>query len=73
MNNGGLGQRTSTEKLIYKLRLMADAGGLLTRDRLRVIIEAADRLDELNDTLAAVNGSQQLMTEMTGGEAHEER
>lgn len=48
----GLGSPTPTNKLIYKLRLMADAGGMLTRDRLRVVIEAADRLEDLDERVA---------------------
>jgi len=43
----GLGQPTPTDTLIHRLRLMADSGGMLTRDRTRTVIEAADRLDEL--------------------------
>ena len=59
----GLGQRTPTDTLIHKLRLMADSGGVLTRDRLRVVIEAADRLEELDERVA-------IMTECnnTGGD-----
>lgn len=60
----GLGQRTPTSKLIHKLRLMADAGGVLTRDRLRVVIEAADRLEELDERVAIM---------MEGSDADEER
>ena len=52
MGKGGLGQRTPTDQLIHKLRLMADAGGMLSRDRLRVIIEAADRIEELDERVA---------------------
>lgn len=48
----GLGQPTSTEKLIHRLRLMADAGGVLTRDRVKTVIEAADRLEELDERVA---------------------
>ncbi len=48
----GLGQRTPTDKLIHRLRLMADAGGNLTRDRIKVIIESADRLEELDERVA---------------------
>ena len=48
----GLGQRTPTETLIHKLRLMADAGGMLSRDRIRVLIESADRLEELDERVA---------------------
>lgn len=48
----GLGQRTPTDTLIHKLRLMADAGGMLSRDRIRVLIESADRLEELDERVA---------------------
>lgn len=48
----GLGHRTPTDTLIHKLRLMADAGGMLSRDRIRVIIESADRLEELDERVA---------------------
>ena len=47
-----LGQRTPTNTLIHRLRLMADAGGVLTRDRLRTIVESADRLEELDERVA---------------------
>ena len=40
------GNPTPTATLISRLRLMAGAGGMLTRDRLKVITEAAARLDE---------------------------
>ena len=48
----GLGTRTPTDKLIHRLRLMADAGGMLTRNRIRDVIEAADRLEELDERVA---------------------
>lgn len=48
----GIGQRTPTVTLIRHLRLMADAGGMLTRNRLKDIIEAADRLEELDERVA---------------------
>ena len=44
-----MGQRTPTETLSHRLRLMADAGGNLSRDRKRTCIEAADRLSEFED------------------------
>ena len=47
-----LGQRTPINTLIHRLRLMADVGGVLTRDRVRTIIEAADRLEELDERVA---------------------
>lgn len=56
-----LGQPTPTDKLIHKLRLMADAGGVLTRDRIRVVIESADRLEDLDERIA-------IMTETQGGD-----
>ena len=48
----GIGTPTPTSKLIHKLRLMADAGGMLTRDRIRVIIESADRMEDLDERIA---------------------
>ena len=57
----GYGQPTPTSKLIHKLRLMADAGGMLTRDRIRAVIESADRLEELDERIA-------IMTETKEGE-----
>lgn len=48
----GLGQKTPVNKLVHKLRLMADAGGMLTRDRIRVLIESADWLEELDERVA---------------------
>lgn len=48
----GLGQQTPVNILIHKLRLMADSGGVLTRDRIRVVIESADRLEELDERVA---------------------
>lgn len=51
----GLGQRTPTDTLIRHLRLMADAGGMLTRNRLKDIIEAADRLEELDERVAIMS------------------
>ena len=34
---------------------MADAGGMLTRNRLKDIIEAADRLEELDERVAIMS------------------
>ena len=48
----GIGQPTPTTKLIHRLRLMADAGGMLTRDRIKTIIETADRLEDLDERIA---------------------
>lgn len=38
--------RLPTDKIISRLRLMASAGGMLTRDRLKLLTQAADRLEE---------------------------
>lgn len=48
----GFGAPTPTGKLVHKLRLMADVGGSISRDRMRVIIESADRLEELDERIA---------------------
>lgn len=59
----GIEQPTPTHKLSHRLRLMADAGGMLTRDRIRTVIESADRLDELDERVAIMcehqNGGEQ--------------
>lgn len=44
--SNGIWQRTPTGTLIRRLRLMADSGGMLTKDRIRTVIEAADRIEE---------------------------
>ena len=49
-----IGNPTPTDKLIHRLRLMADAGGMITRDRLRTIIESADRMETLNDQISVL-------------------
>ena len=48
----GIGNPTPVNTLIHRLRLMADSGGMLTRDRIKTIIEAADRLEELDERVA---------------------
>lgn len=64
--SNGMGQRTPTSTLVHKLRLMADAGGVLTRDRIRVVIESADRLEDLDERIA-------IMSEHShGGESYNE-
>ena len=50
-----LGTRTPITALIHRLRLMADSGGMLTRDRIRTIIESADRLEELDERVAIMS------------------
>ena len=51
-----IGNPIRTEELIRRLRLMASAGGMLTRDRLRTVSEAADRLDEYMHGLYSEEG-----------------
>ena len=41
-----------TVQLIKRLRLMSDAGGMLTRDRIETVRQAADRLEQLDERVA---------------------
>lgn len=50
----------SSEQLVKRLHLMADAGGMLTKDRIEAIRQAADRIDTLR------------ILEKKEGESHEE-
>lgn len=61
-----IGQATPTHVLVHKLRLMADSGGMLTKDRLRVIIESADRLEDIDERIA-------IMTENEKGDDADEK
>lgn len=36
---------TPTSTLIHRLRLMAESGGMITRDRKQTILDSADRLE----------------------------
>lgn len=47
-----MGNPTPSSTLVHKLRLMADAGGMLTRDRIRVLMESADRIEDLDERIA---------------------
>ena len=40
------------DQLIRRLRLMGTSGGMLTKDRLDVVLQAADRLEELDERVA---------------------
>lgn len=62
------GNPTPTKKLISRLRLMAGAGGMLTRDRLRTVSEAADRLEDYDERIAIMLEGNNLI----GGEKNEE-
>lgn len=46
------GNPIPTDKIVSRLRLMAGAGGMLTRDRLITCTLAADRLEELEERIA---------------------
>lgn len=46
-------------QLIERLRLMAESGGMLTKDRINAIEQAADKLEELDERVA-------IMTEGKG-------
>lgn len=60
------GNPTPTDVLIHRLRLMAGAGGTLTRDRIKTIIETADRLEDLDERVAIMMEGNNL-----GGDANE--
>lgn len=55
------GNPMPTDKIISRLRLMAGAGGMLTRDRLMTVTLAADRLEDLEERVA-------IMTEQENAE-----
>lgn len=57
-------QPTKTFVLIHRLNLMADAGGMITKDRRRTIMEAAGRLSELDEAVRILQEH--------GGDKHEE-
>lgn len=44
-------QPTKTDVLAHRLTLMAESGGLITKDRKRTIIESAGRLRELDEAV----------------------
>ena len=48
-------QSTPTDRLIYLLRMMAESGGMLTKNRIRTITEAADRMEELDERVAIMS------------------
>lgn len=45
----------NTNELIRRLRLMADTGGMLTKDRLEAVRQAADRLEDLDERVAIMS------------------
>ena len=56
---------TKTETLVHRLRLMAESGGMITKDRKRTIMESAGRLSELDEAL-------KILQNHDGGDANEE-
>ena len=58
-------QPTKTETLASRLQLMAEAGGMITKDRRRIIMESAARLTELDEAI-------KIIQEHNGGDADEE-
>ena len=56
-----IGNQIPTDKMVHRLRLFADAGGNLTHDRRELIIQAADRLEDLEERVA-------IMTEQENAE-----
>ena len=54
-----------TNKLIDRLRLMASAGGMLTKDRIEAVVQAADRLEDLDERVAIMRESETRATTTT--------
>lgn len=78
------GNPTPTVTIIHRLRLMADAGGILTRDRIKTLLEAADRMEDLDERVAIMMEGNKINTAATifqamndnslfGGDADEKR
>lgn len=44
------------KQLVSRLRLMAEAGGMLTKDRLEAVRQAADRIEEYSKLLFCDDG-----------------
>ena len=61
------GNPIPTSKLVSRLRLMVGAGGMLTRDRLAVITQAADRLEDYDERIAIMLEGNNI----TGGDTDE--
>lgn len=53
----------TTLQLIRRLRLMADTGGMLTKDRIEVARQAADRLEEYDERIAIMTESGHIPTD----------
>ncbi len=59
-----IGNPIATQELIRRLRLMAGAGGMLTKDRLRTVAQAADRLEDYDERISIMLEGNNL----TGGD-----
>ena len=46
------GNPTPTDELIRRLRMMAESGGMLTKDRILTILDSADRLELYSERVA---------------------
>lgn len=57
-------QPMKTSEILRRLDIMSESGGMLTKDRVRTIREAAARIRDLEEALNILQS--------TGGETHEE-
>ena len=57
-------QPMRTSEILRRLDIMAESGGMLTKDRVRAIREAAARIRELTEAVDIL--------QHTGGDVHEE-
>lgn len=46
-------------QLIKRLRLMGESGGMLTRDRIEAVLQAADRLEDLDERIAIMTETEE--------------
>lgn len=60
MSSNPSGNPIPTGILISRLRLMASAGGMLTRDRLRTVTQTADRLEDYDERIAIMYEPKEL-------------
>lgn len=56
----GIGNPIPSSELVHRLRLLADAGGYLTRERTGIIIHAADRIEDLQERIDIMTESEPL-------------
>ena len=58
-------QPMKTSEILRRLDIMAESGGMLTKDRIRAIREAAARIRDLDEAL-------RIMRDQNGGDMNEE-